>query len=248
MKLLNLNCQKAMNPNFKTFFKRTLAGGKHKILLLQEASGTVIKIIQKHSSKKYKIIRHKTPNGDRSEVCIVHSNKLKCIDSDFSYIEDSDGKFFGILMATFKSRKTYLSAASVHLPSYLKPQKRLNAVRHIKKKFALFIKKHPETEQVILAGDFNSILPWEHEQHKNILSSFLVPVRNKLGYTYHTDRVEPIDTSSKIVRWFGLIGFSFKINLDHVFVNKTLWKSKKIRVRSQDKNISDHLPILIDLK
>lgn len=246
MKLLNLNCQRAINPNFPGFFQRTLEAGKHKVLLLQEASDTVVSLIQKHKGKKYRFIRYATPTGGNSELCIVHTRKLRCVDSKFVHVEEF-GKYSGILMAAFKSKKMYLSAASVHLPSHIRPRKRLAAMQHVKQAFAEFLKKHPGTNRVVLAGDFNAIFPWEHERNKMILASILLPVRNKGGYTYETHRLEPSDISSGFLHWLGRLGISFRTTLDYVFASHMLVQTKRIRARSQERDVSDHLPIVIDI-
>ncbi len=247
IRLLSLNCQRALNPNFKSFFQRVLSRGKHRIFLLQEASDSVINVAKKNL-EKYKMIQHKTPNGNFSELCILYSKKLHCVESDFLYIEDNEGKNFGILMATFRSKRFSLSTANVHLPAHLKPQKRSEAMEQVKEKFIAFLKKHPQTTRVILAGDFNSILPGEYNHHKSILASFLSPVRNRRSYTYVSDRLEPTDFLSKLIYWLGKIGISFKTSLDYVFANHVLVKRKRVKARSQKKNISDHLPILIEVR
>ena len=247
MRLLSLNCQRAFNPNFRGFLRRSLSGGKNNIFLLQEANDNVVKLAQKNLGK-YKIIQHKIPNGSFSEICILYSKKLRCVDSAFSYIEDSDGNEFGVLMAIFKSKKFTFSTANVHLPAYLKPQKRLQAIKQVKENFSSFLKKHPRSSRTIMAGDFNSILPWEHDSHKSILAPFLSPVKNKWSYTYISERLEPTDFWHKLVLFLGKIGFSFRPKLDHVFASKRPVKKRWIRVRSQRKNVSDHLPIIIDMK
>lgn len=245
--MLSLNCQRAFNPNFKAFLQRSLSRGKHKIFLLQEASDNVVNLAQKNF-EKYKIIQHKTPKGKFSELCILYSRKLKCVDSNFSYIKDADGEEFGVLMAVFKSKKFMLSTANVHLPAYFKPQKRLQAVRQVKESFDDFLKKHPKTSRVVMVGDFNSMLPWEHSYHKTILAPLLSPVENKLSYTYISERLEPRDFWHKIIILLGKIGITFRPALDHVFSNNHLTKKKWIRARTQKKDVSDHLPIVIDVK
>lgn len=247
MKLLNLNCQKGMNPNFPAFFKRTLAGEKHKILLLQEATDAII-AMAKETSKKYRIIRPKTPNGSHSEVCILHTQDTKCVDSYYSHMEDENGHFFGVLMGAFKTKRSKIVAASVHLPAYLQPKKRYAAIKKVREAFKIFLKKHPDAESAILAGDFNSIFPWEHERNKHVLKSILLPLRNKRGYTHHTNRLEPDGISSILVNALSMIGLSFKTTLDHVFASHVLVRKRKVKVYVLEKNVSDHLPILIEVR
>jgi len=247
MKLLNLNCQKALNPNFKGFFEQTLQRGTHKILLLQEATDSVIALV-KENGEKYSILRPKTPKGENSEICILHTQDTKCVDSYYSHMEDENGHFFGVLMGAFKTKKTKFVAASVHLPAYLQPRKRNEAIKKVREAFKLFLKKHPETESAILAGDFNSIFPWEHERNINILKSILLPLRNKLGYTHNTNRLESDGLSSRLIQLLGWIGLSFKTTLDHVFVSHVLVRRRKVKVYVLNKDVSDHLPMLIEVK
>jgi endonuclease/exonuclease/phosphatase family metal-dependent hydrolase len=247
MKLLNLNCQKGINPNFQAFFKRTLGDGKHKILLLQEATDAIVEMV-KDAGKTYKVIRPKTPSGTSSEVCILHTQDTKCIDTYYSHMEDENGHFFGVLMGAFKTKRSKIVAASVHLPAYLQPKKRYAAIKKVREAFTLFLKKHPETQSAILAGDFNSIFPWEHERNKTILKSILLPLRNKRGYTHHTQRLEPDGISSILVNILSWIGFTFKTSLDHVFASHVLVRKRKVKVYVLEKNVSDHLPILIEVR
>lgn len=247
MKLLNLNCQKAMNPNFMSFLKQTLNAGKHEILLLQEAPDDVISLAQQNAETHYNILRHRTPFGISSELCILHSSNTRLIDSSFAHIEDASGHYFGVLMGAFRSKTQNIVVANIHLPAYLQPLKRLGAIQKVKQTFDVFLKKHPYTKQVILAGDFNSILPWEHRRNKGVLSSILLPVQNRLGYTHRSHRLEPGDLSSRMVYWLGKIGISFRTTLDYVFASHVLVHNRRVRVRVLNKDVSDHLPMLIEI-
>lgn len=247
MRLLNLNCQRALNPNFTAFLQKTLASGRHKILLLQEASEEVVSTAKKHFRRSHRMIRCTTAQGVPPELCILHSRRVKCLDHTFSYIQDRTGTNFGVLMGVFKTKQFPLLIANVYLPPYLQPSTRARAIAHVYQALDAFIQKHAHVDRIILAGDFNSILPWEHFFHRRVLAPVLAPVANSCGYTYYTQRIEPSDFISWLVRMLGKIGISFRMTIDHVFAHPALVKKGRIRVRSEDTNVSDHLPISIEV-
>jgi endonuclease/exonuclease/phosphatase (EEP) superfamily protein YafD len=249
MHILNLNCQKGLNPNLSPFLSEAIQNKKYDFLLLQEASANVIKLIKTATKNNYDILRPSTKDSEASRSCVVYPKSYKVIGSHFFRFKDNyDENFFGVSMGAFKSKTESIIAVSVHLPAYLKPLKRSAALKRVKIELDSFIQQHSAIQHIILAGDFNSILPWENRRNKHILSPVMLPVKNRQGYTYHTKRVEPDSFSSAIIHWFGKIGLSLRMTLDHIFISETLSNAKNIEASSINIDVSDHLPILIEIQ
>jgi endonuclease/exonuclease/phosphatase family metal-dependent hydrolase len=244
MRILNLNCQKGLHKNLNPFLNRVLDDTRHKIFLLQEATNDITRKIKQHPS--YQIVSHKDDTND-AHVCIAHAKDIRCLESEYHTL-DEDDKLFGFLIAALRTKKHDIITASVHLPAYIQPKKRGEALAQFKLVLKRFTKTHPKADRVLIAGDFNTILPWEHGRNVLTLRPHLFPVRNKRGYTYQSDRLEPDNLSSSLVYGLGKIGISFKSTLDHVFASRSLTQKKRIKAYVLNKEVSDHLPIVIVMR
>ena len=246
LKILTLNCQKGIQPAFKTFFIKILLDCTYDIILLQESNITVLSIF-KETESNYKILNlFDIKLGENSQQCIIYKSNY-ILNEDYlisfaKYNKKMQPYSWGLLVGVFNLGNLNLVIGSVHLHPGLNMNLRIKELKIIKNNLLKYLNKN---NIIILGGDFNSGLLNEISKNEKLLIPEFNFTSKNIGYTLNSRYTEIapyfLNRISYIITKFGL---SFKFQTDNFFIDSnSLLKIKKITCSKLIRQVSDHSPV-----
>ena len=250
MKILDLNCQKAYNPNLKNFLSQVIASAEYDFILLQEADEKVLPMIE--SSGLYQSLGAINPdNKVQSHLRILYRNNCRLESSDFLSFAKMNRLFAlrgepGFLFGVFYLGSQKIVIGSAHLHPGLSFGIRAREMKMVKARLLTYFSKGLP---IIFGGDFNLGFPWECTYARKVFIPEFSDATINIGVTLnslYTEKGNRID--SKIGNLLAKFGIGVKFKTDRIFTDNRTAKQSKITARVLPNRVSDHSPVELILK
>jgi hypothetical protein len=230
LRVLCLNCQGGYHGALMPFLRDQLRRRRYSFILLQETPRSFATGAALFAEAGYGVALN-----DR--LMIAYDTGVARMRGGATFVAADAAKplwRFGCLSAAFQHRESRFSLVSIHLPSFLHVIRRAKFLRRIRTSL---------TGSVLLAGDFNSVLPGEQAFHRSLLSPHVVELRNP-DHTYDSSRLERWNTLSRILKAVPG-GFYLTASIDKVYASPAFLEDFTVTAASLKEAVSDHLPIEI---
>lgn len=234
MRILPLNCQRAEHKGLKAFLRSILKGGRYDFVLLQEADRKVRNHL--HDRHGYALIRSAHVEG--TGFVILHKPSYRLQGTEFiSFQRFARVKTeVGALIATFRrAGKAYaICNAHFHWGRYFSQRRKaLGVIKEV-------MLRHKGVK--VIAGDFNSILPYECL----LVRRELRPQFRHAQYDAHSHDSAYLDEKYLlgVFRKLGRLGISYRSSIDHVFVAG----ARVGRAHVHEVLVSDHRPLDVRIR
>ena len=248
-RILTLNCQRNMLDELGPFLKQITLQEHYDVLLLQEASASVLSHFDTFSHNYVPVMSLEQP--EESEVRILVHKKHTILENVYESVHGGRGNMYGALAVHILLNGTEpLAVTSVHLPAGIFPKhvaKRMKGTKAI----GNMMRAHFENIPALIAGDLNTGFPGEYAAASRILKrTFFTNMSDYLGntidsrFTHFDDR----PFVSNLFKTLAQLNISIRLKLDHVYANAALLEKHRVSCSLLPDRVSDHSGIEITLQ